>query len=195
MKIFIILALLIPISHANNPTDIYLNHRVLVEPDIYHLFWNYSSSDVTFEVHVKHNGWVAFGISPTGGMANSDVIAAWLKPDGSYNFTDRHITEDLKVLVDKEQNWTPLYAARINEYIVLKFSRKLKLCDSSNEDLDIDVGTPHIIYAWGSNFVAGDISYHGENRSSRVIPLISSLNEKTQLNMNEIETFEFRVNV
>ncbi len=30
------------------------------------------------------------------------------------------------------------------------------------------IGTPYVIYSWGSNFVNGDATYHGTNRSSKV---------------------------
>ena len=71
----------------------YVNHRTLVSPDIYDLYWNISEVIepikqeelhlITAELHVKNaNGWIGFGISPNGGMQGSDIITAWMDIDG-----------------------------------------------------------------------------------------------------------------
>ena len=81
MKIFIILpaiafALFCKVNtqsaHNVTPTETYANHYVLVDPDVYHVFWNNNDTDITFEVHVQQTlGWIGFGISRNGGMHNS----------------------------------------------------------------------------------------------------------------------------
>lgn len=85
----------------------------------------------------------------------------------------------------------------MNNYSITKFTRKIKLCNNlGGEDLDIEQGTPHVIFAWGTKKSESDISYHDTtNRGSQVIPLISSLNLKVDLNINQLETKEYRVNV
>lgn len=85
----------------------------------------------------------------------------------------------------------------MNNYSITKFTRKIKLCNNlGGEDLDIEQGTPHVIFAWGTKKPESDISYHDTtNRGSQVIPLISSLNLKVDLNINQLETKEYRVNV
>lgn len=188
--------LLSSVLSAPLPTERYANELVLVEPDVYYLYWNYTESEILFELHVKNEGWNAFGISPTGGMPNSDFIVTWVNNDGSTHFTDRHITEDLNVVVDKEQDWIPLLVKKKDGYTISKFTRKIKRCDDSNEDLDIPDGTPFIIFSWGTNFANGDITYHGRNnRGSKIVPLISSLNLRVDLDETKLEIEEFRVNV
>ena len=55
---------------------------------IYRFYWNFTSSDLIGEIHVKTSGWVGFGLSPNGGMDGSDVIIGWINDnDGSVNFT------------------------------------------------------------------------------------------------------------
>ncbi len=81
-----------------SPTSDYANHIILVEPDIYILYWNYTNEDILFETHVKNNGWSAFGLSPNGGMDNSDVAVTWLNDNGTINFSDRHISGIFKSL-------------------------------------------------------------------------------------------------
>lgn len=176
------------------PTSPYVNQMILVEPDVYMLYWNYTNDDIVFEIHVKNNGWAAFGLSPNGGMDKSDVIVTWMKENGENVFSDRHIS-GRQVLLDEEQNWFPLNATFVDGYLISKFTRKIRLCDASGEDMDITVGTPHVIYAWSTVFNNDDITYHGhENRGSRVVPLISSLNAETDLDIPKTVVTNYRVN-
>lgn len=51
---------------------------------LYTLYWNFSTADetITFAVKAKTNGWVGFGLSPNGGMVNSDVVIGWVNEAG-----------------------------------------------------------------------------------------------------------------
>ena len=60
---------------------------------LYTLHWNFSVAEetITFAVNVATNGWVGFGISPNGGMVNSDVVVGWVNDDGEAFFhVSRH---------------------------------------------------------------------------------------------------------
>ena len=48
--------------------------------DYYTLHWTFSEEEKTiyFAVNVSTNGWVGFGLSPNGGMVNSDVVIGWI---------------------------------------------------------------------------------------------------------------------
>ena len=196
-KLLILCAALIgQIFPLPTPTANYANKLILTEPDTYIMYWNYTDSDILFEVHVKTKGWVGFGLSPNGDMLNSDVIVAWVNADGSTHFTDRNIKTTRAVNVDKEQNWFSLKTIFKDGYTIAKFTRKIKICDTSNEDIDIENGTPFVIYAWGDSLSNNDAGYHGKsNRGSKTVPLITTLNTKVSVNMNEVETTEYRVNV
>ena len=54
--------------------------------DMYMLHWNFSTAErtITFAVNVSTTGWVGFGISPNGGMVNSDVVIGWVKSGRAY---------------------------------------------------------------------------------------------------------------
>lgn len=184
-------------NRTSNSLDPFTNKKILVEPDQYVLYWNYTDSDILFEVHVKASqGWLAFGLSPNGDMINSDIIVTWVNSDGSYHFSDRHTTSQRKLpQVDTVQNWFPISTFVREGYTIARFTRKIKICDTQNEDLDIQSGTPYIIFAWSNTLSNNEISYHGANRGSKTVPLISSLNLKPDLNMNEVETIDFTVNV
>lgn len=177
-----------------NPTDVYVNSLEL-QPNMYYMFWNYTSTDVLIELQVKTTGWIGFGLSPNGGMDGSDVIVAWLdKTSGKANFTDRHIN-GRRVLVDQVQNWFPILVTSRDGYVVAKFTRKVKICDKTGEDMDIPDGTPFVIFAYGTSFGAdGDIAYH-DFRGTKSVQLLSSLNIKVDLDMSQVETMEYRVDV
>ena len=195
-NLFIIASLFGFICTAPNPTATYANKQILVEPDSYILYWNYNATDITFELHAKSSGWAGFGISPNGGMQNSDIIIFWVNPDGTTNFTERNTNGGkVKPSISTTQKWFPLLTKSQDGYLISKSTRKIKLCDTTGQHLDIEVGTPSIIFAWGSNLANGDISYHGFNRSTKSLPLISSLNTVVNLNTNQFETTDFRVNV
>jgi hypothetical protein len=90
-KIFLLILINIAFIKALDlpkPTDTYANKMVLVEPNAYILYWNYTENDILFETHVQNgDGWSGFGISPNGNMANSDVIVTWKMLNGSIHFT------------------------------------------------------------------------------------------------------------
>jgi hypothetical protein len=181
---------------TTNSLDSFTNKKVLVEPDQYVLFWNYTETDILFEVHVKATGWIAFGLSPNGNMIYSDIIVTWVNSDGSYHFSDRHTTDQKKLpQKDSVQNWFPISATVKNGYTIVRFTRKIKICDTQNEDLDIQSGTPYVIFAWSNTLTNNEINYHGGNRGSKTVPLISSLNLKPQIDMIQVEMTDFRVKV
>ena len=45
------------------------------------LHWNFSVAErtIAFAVNVSTTGWVGFGVSPNGGMPNSDVVIGWVR--------------------------------------------------------------------------------------------------------------------
>jgi hypothetical protein len=126
-------------------------------------------------------------------MDGSNVAIFWVDSNGKVNFTDRHIVEK-SVIINKAQNWHPILVTSKNGYLVAKFTRKIKICDKTNQDLDIPTGTPYVIFAYGNNFANGDIAYH-DFRGSKTLPLISSLNNVIDIDMSTVKTADFRLNV
>ena len=64
--------------------------------DVYKLYWNFDADEeiVYFAVRVRTNGWVGLGISPNGGMVNSDVVIGWVTDDGMAVLQVRIIATD-----------------------------------------------------------------------------------------------------
>ena len=57
----------------------FTNFRQIVNPS-YELYWNFDSStqNLSIAVRVNTTGWIGLGISPNGGMPNSDVVIGWV---------------------------------------------------------------------------------------------------------------------
>jgi len=198
LKIAILICLLAELNAVDSNT-FFVNNVTLTAPDQYFLYWNYTSTDITFKVVVKTNGWIGFGISPNGGMAFSDLVVAYLNQNGSVNFTNRYVGAAKSLpIINPNQYWSRLYYNQQNGYTTAIFTRQLVICNASNS-IDIVSGTQYVIFAWGNSFSttssSTDIAYHLSNRSSTSLPLISTLNKNIVLNMSQIETYDFIVNV
>lgn len=49
--------------------------------EYYTLYWSFDlqAESISFAVNVSTMGWVGLGISPNGGMPDSDVVIGWVK--------------------------------------------------------------------------------------------------------------------
>lgn len=70
-------------------TEFYDYFKVLVEPDLSILFWSKNQTHILFEIHIRFNGWIVFGLSPNGSLDGSDVIIAWLNDTGAGYFSSK----------------------------------------------------------------------------------------------------------
>jgi hypothetical protein len=81
MKIEIFLLTLLSISFnklvANEmePLSKYANKEALItEPNIYQVFWNYTETDITFELMTKKsNGWICFGFTSNNSLQDGNL--------------------------------------------------------------------------------------------------------------------------
>ena len=166
--------------------------------DNFKVHWTYTNETITFKIEVNANGWVSFGFSPNGGMYNSDLMMAWTAPNGTVMFKDIHFKESGKIYSDKIQNWKRLDYVQSNGTTSVTFERRIKICKANRlmDEINIDAEmTQYVIYAWGDNYAGEWPTYHGRNRGSKNLPLLGSLNKKINLDMSQIDTFEFSVNV
>ena len=137
LKIFVVFTICMGLIQNANTDHVFMHRKVLVEPDVYVLNWNYTDKSITGEIKVKANGWIAFGITESGGMHGADVIVAWINDDGQIHFTDRHIVNK-DVLVDTEQNWLLISGEKKDGYTSIVFTRDIETCDPNEEDIDIE---------------------------------------------------------
>ena len=72
--------------------DRYSNFKLLSSPS-YELYWDVDepSGNLPLAVRVNTTGWVGFGVSPNGGMSNSDVVMGWVEDDGTVVFQVVHL--------------------------------------------------------------------------------------------------------
>ena len=89
MKKLVLYAALLCLGYcAHIDLDTYLFSSVLKTDSegspLYTLYWNFSTPEqtITFAVKARTNGWVGFGVSPNGGMINSDVVIGWVNDEG-----------------------------------------------------------------------------------------------------------------
>lgn len=165
---------------------------------VYVLSWNFTATDIVFKVEARSTGWVGFGISPNGGMSNSDMILAWTNSNGGVEFRDAHTDNSFikSVTYDITQNWKKLFYLKANGKTTVIFTRKLRVCnpDQAPNEINIDIApTQYVIYAYGDAFLSGTPTYHFGNRGSKSVPLLAALNQKITLNPSEIETYDYMV--
>jgi hypothetical protein len=154
----------------------YANSQELIS-GVYMLYWNTNATSIVAEVHVLTTGWLAFGISPSGGMSRADAMVAWIDSTGTTQFTDRYLTSSRTAVVDSTQNWFLMGSKQINSYTCIQFTRLINTCDTTS-DMVIPTGNTKVIVAYSSTLPAsgGDISYHGAtNRKTISVQLLSSL--------------------
>ncbi|KAK6195952.1 hypothetical protein SNE40_001271 [Patella caerulea] len=157
---------------TSTPSEQFSNHEILDDNGIFELFWKYNETHITFEAHVQTLGYVGLGLSAHGKMFPADVVVGWVK-DGKTYFTDRHTIGHYEPIIDQSQDWFLIFGKEENDKTILKFVRKILLCDS--EDISIEDGTTKIIYAWNSEDPIHEtgLSYHGTNRGARNLLLLS----------------------
>ncbi|KAL3871756.1 hypothetical protein ACJMK2_039734 [Sinanodonta woodiana] len=157
-----------------NPTEPFNFSTEVDTNGNYLLFWKFNDTHITFEVHVKTYGYVAFGLSDNGKMYPADVVVGWVK-DGITHFKDYHTTAHAPPVVDSHQDWFLLHGEENNFGTVLKFVRKLDTCDKT-EDKKIEDGTIRVIYSYHTSDPSTDVSlmYHGpDHRGTKSLSLLS----------------------
>ncbi|XP_067141872.1 DBH-like monooxygenase protein 1 [Centruroides vittatus] len=133
----------------------------------YRVGWWITDGIIGFQVEVATRGWIGFGISRNGQMADSDVVIGWVN-DGNAILQDRHINKGRKVLVDSQQDWILDFGEENETHTKLRFHRRLMTCD--NDDLPIDDSMTHLIYAYHREDPAFDripVRHYPHHRGSK----------------------------
>nr|XP_018667907.1 DBH-like monooxygenase protein 1 homolog [Ciona intestinalis] len=137
------------------------------------LYWKYTDTHITFELHGQTTGWIGIGFSPTGGMRGADIIVGWVK-NGNAVISDRHGVGNTFPPRDDQQNVELLTGAECNGWTMLKFVRPLRTCDEN--DRQITKNTMKVIYAFGAADPTDDdltpINYHRMNKGVRSMILL-----------------------
>ncbi|KAJ3125101.1 hypothetical protein HK098_000603 [Nowakowskiella sp. JEL0407] len=128
------------------------------------------------QVNATNPNWFAFGISESGGMRGTDIVAIVKADSGNWEASDRFSKEYETPVVDSHQDWTLVQAPQAGKdgkSVTAVVSRKLKTCDA--DDYDIETGNQPVVWAIGSSATFG---YHGQNRGNGYITFIESAQQK-----------------
>lgn len=172
------------LSRAQNPTPTiaFSNNQTLQSPDLFYLYWNYDTQDITFELHVKTTGWVLFGIK---GASYSNVIVATIFQDETGHYSERTLFNNGTLFIHPTVNWFLSDIFVQNNYTVVKFYRKIKLvCNQSNDDLlgvNVNAGLNTLVFATGNNFNTSDDSISISSLNSAQVNLLPTITTESQL--------------
>ncbi|XP_064597489.1 DBH-like monooxygenase protein 1 homolog [Liolophura sinensis] len=153
-------------------------HSIILDPEgKYHLSWNFTDTDVTFEVQVKTLGYIGLGISPNGGMPGSDIVLVWVDDaTGIANISDRHAVAEAEPRVDSIQNYQVISGFQNDTHTVVKFQRDLEICDEEDNIITVTLTQSALYgpYRDKDPDADGHAMYHGIHRGSRSIFLLNS---------------------
>ncbi|KAF0309318.1 DBH-like monooxygenase protein 1 [Amphibalanus amphitrite] len=142
------------------------------------LWWRPTADGLLFRLRVAAAGYVALGVSPSGGMAGADIVAAAPAADGSLAVWDLHATGETQPRLDASQDVRLLSGAANGTHTELLFERR-DSCDPDDVPLAADRAVT-LIWAFSEQPVApgaagsgpaGWLTYHGTRRGSRLINL------------------------
>jgi len=174
----LLVAVVFRIQHLNaHDSTTYDHHAVLDANNKYEMWWKFDDDTITFKVKVATKGWIGWGLSPSGKMAGSDMVIAWVDDTTEQvYFDDRHARGHYLPAKDLVGNYNMLTLKQDNGTTIMEFSRKLKLCN--DQDLDISSDTSRVLYAWGDDDpVSKQISYHSK-RGVKSIYLLDYVDPK-----------------
>lgn len=151
--------------------EVFRHSAVLDEHGKYHLKWRYDEKTITFETVVETKGYVGFGLSPTGGMAFSDIVIGGVEKGQPY-LQDYFTDMNREVLRDYHQNYRLEYGMENSTHTILGFSRDLNTCDIN--DKTITESTIRVIWAYHpEDFGHPGPMYHGLNRGRKSLRLLN----------------------
>ncbi|KAJ3123574.1 hypothetical protein HK098_001829 [Nowakowskiella sp. JEL0407] len=151
------------------------------------LHWSIIGEDIKLGFQVDQNttaksssfSWFAFGVSESGGMRGTDIVAILKNDAGVWEASDRFSREYEMPQADSHQDWTLVQPPQIGASgtsVIAVVSRKLKTCDV--DDLEIVRGYAHaIVWAIGTSETFG---YHGPNRGNARLVFGESEKQKAQ---------------
>ncbi|XP_055341552.1 DBH-like monooxygenase protein 1 homolog [Paramacrobiotus metropolitanus] len=124
----------------------------------FHLAWDYNATHIQLEYTAATRGWLALGISPNGGMNQSDVIFAWIDDTtGLPHVQDRWIdvgSSGVNPTLDDKQDWTLVSGKQNTTHSIVRVARLLTTCDPRDRPFTND--TMRIIFAANPRDPAGE---------------------------------------
>ena len=152
--------------------DDFVEKTYLDETHKFRLYWtNEANGKIKIGIEAETTGWLALGISPNGGMLNSDIMIGWVDGDGTVHLEDRYTDNNGKdngPVLDTQNDLELISGEQVGGITRIQF-RRSKCTGDSDHDSPILKGTTQIIYAWRND---GVIAWHGvSNRGSQSVNL------------------------
>eukprot|EP00731_Ephydatia_muelleri_P012124 Em0006g1018a len=132
------------VALANDfPFSAILESDPATQKPVYAVDWGFNRMDatITFRLILNSTGWFGFGLSPTGGMKDSDLVVGWVTTDGKVMLYDCFADGEHIPTVDAKQDWKTVTAYEDNGCTTFIITRKWKTCDEN--DIEIMVTVPH----------------------------------------------------
>lgn len=199
------LCILVIILHLSSGLKYNEFNHVFSKND-YTVYWNVTTDEITFKLVVNTEGWIGFGLSSNGSFYNSDFIFVWKDNDGTVHSKDAHSEDSDTLIWDSKINWKMLDFSQKSGTTTVVFKRYLKVCsvedpedlkmNNATRNINIEVsGSNYVLCFYGEKFFYGTPNYNYKILDIEVLPLLGSLNQKTVLNMNEVDILEYNVEV
>ncbi|XP_021960173.1 DBH-like monooxygenase protein 2 homolog [Folsomia candida] len=192
--LFLANPLILQINSVNIPPSSLLTLQNQEQLDGYGnvlLAWEYdeSSQIISFELEVATEGFVGFGISPSGSMTGADIFIGGVLPNGTAYGADYIGLGNFSPKLDDHQDWTLLCGMEALGKTYIKFSRLINTCD--DEDYPIGNDTTRLIWSYG---LTDDIRYHtAQRRGSKAGNFIGTPNP--QLELDALSKWEIMVDM
>ncbi|CAI5509079.1 unnamed protein product [Closterium sp. Naga37s-1] len=145
----------------------------------FELYWSTNTSDATIHIAVRAQtaGWLAIGLSESGGMFGSDVMVAWVaEREGRVYATDRFVFNKTGegVALDDQQDWRVLGGSQTMDqstgdtWTTVHVWRQLDTGDCN--DRPITAGAlSFVIWAMGTT---DELAYHSATRGATSLVLL-----------------------
>ncbi|CAI5478508.1 unnamed protein product [Closterium sp. Yama58-4] len=145
----------------------------------FELYWSTNTSDATIHMAARAQtaGWLAIGLSESGGMFGSDVMVAWVaEKEGRVYATDRFVFNKTMegVALDDQQDWRVLGGSQTTDqstgdtWTTVHVWRQLDTGDCN--DRPITAGAlSFVIWAMGTT---DELAYHSETRGATSLVLL-----------------------
>ncbi|KAJ3378311.1 DBH-like monooxygenase protein 1 [Lobulomyces angularis] len=169
--------------------DFFEHHEILITPSKkeINLHWKVNAIDeiIEFGISAHVNGWLALGLSDSGGMTGADIFLG-RKVNGEFLLEDRFALETGYPKLDKSQDLNLISSFHENGELNFHFTRKLKTCDTEDSVIRLDIPL-WFIFAFGE----GDFGKHlPGNNAQKLIDLSGKYFEKELIGENlKEETF------
>ncbi|XP_055328910.1 MOXD1 homolog 1-like [Paramacrobiotus metropolitanus] len=137
--------------------------------------WGTNDTHVEVQLSYPTLGWLAMGLSPDGGMDQSDVLFGYF--DDQTNdiiVQDRYLQANtakhtVNLSLDDQQDWQKISGSKNGTYTVLRAVRRLKTCD--NADRPFQNILQHVIYSLNNkppSSPTAKIQYHNFRFSTSI---------------------------